>query len=52
MERMASKKNPNVYLETMEEAQNKGRKSNQIRYGNLESLQKRQYKEKLLGSCR
>ena len=52
MERVVTKKNTDVYLEVMEEAENKGSKPEEIRYARLAGLPKREHSERLLGYCR
>ena len=43
MERVVAKKNTNVYLEAMEEAENKGGKSKEIGYARMAGLPKRKH---------
>ena len=52
MERVVAKKNTNVYLEAMEEAENKSGKPEEIGYARLAGLQKRKHSKRLLGCCR
>ena len=49
---MVAQKNTNVYLETVEVAENEGRKPKEIRDARLESIPKRKHSERLLGYCR
>ena len=51
MERVATQKNTNVYLEAVEVAENKGRKLKEIRNARLAGLQKRKHSKRLLGCC-
>ena len=51
LERMASPQNTHVYLETMEKTKDKSCQSWKVGYATLESLQKRQFSERLLGCC-
>ena len=41
----------NVYLEAMEEAENKGGKSEEIGYARMAGLPQRKYSQRLLGCC-
>ena len=52
VERVASQKNTNVYLEAVEEAENKGRKPKEIRYAQVAGLPKRKHPKRILGYCR
>ena len=52
MERVVAKKNTNVYLETMEEAENKDGKPKEIGYARMASLPQRKHSQRLLGYCR
>ena len=52
MERVVAKKNTDVYLEAMEEAENKGSKPKEIGYARMAGLPKREHSERLLGCCR
>ena len=51
VERVASQKNTNVYLEAVEVAENKGRKPEEIRNARVASTPKREHSERLLGYC-
>lgn len=51
VERVAAKKNTDVYLEAVEAAENKGRKPEEIGYARLAGLPEREHSERLLG-CR
>ena len=51
MERVAAKKNTDVYLEAMEEAENKGGKSEEIGYARMAGLPQRKHAQRLLGCC-
>ena len=42
----------NVYLEAMEEAENKGGKSEEIGYARMAGLPQRKHSKRLLGYCR
>ena len=48
---MASQKDTNVYLETVEVAENEGRKPKEIRNARVESIPKRKHSKRLLGCC-
>ena len=52
MERVVAKKNTNVYLEAMEEAENKGGKPEEIGNARMAGLPKRKHSKRLLGGCR
>ena len=52
MERVVAKKNTNVYLEAMEEAENKGGKPEEIGNARMAGLPKRKHSKRLLGCCR
>ena len=52
MERMVAAKNTNVYLETVEEAENKGNKLKEVRNAQMEGVSKRQHPKRILGYCR
>ena len=52
MERVVAKKNTNVYLEAMEEAENKSGKPEEIGYARLAGLPKREHPKRILGYCR
>ena len=52
VERVAAKKDTNVYLEAVEEAENKGGKPEEVGYARMEGLQKRKHSQGLLGCCR
>lgn len=52
MERVVTKKNTNVYLKAMEEAENKGGKPKEIGYARMAGLPKREHSERLLDYCR
>ena len=43
MERVATQKNTNVYLEAVEVAENKGREPKEIRNARVDGIPKRQY---------
>ena len=51
MERVVAKKNTNVYLEAVEETENKSDKPKEIGYGRMAGLQKRKHSKRLLGCC-
>ena len=51
VERVASQKDTDVYLEAVEVAENEGRKSKEVRNARLESIPKRKYSKRLLGGC-
>ena len=48
---MVAPKNTDVYLETVEVAENEGRKPKEIRDARLESIPKRKHSKRLLGYC-
>ena len=48
---MASQKDTNVYLETVEVAENEGRKPKEIRNARVESIPKWKHSKRLLGCC-
>ena len=52
MERVVAKKNTNVYLEAMEEAENKGGKPEETGNARMAGLPKREHSKRLLGCCR
>ena len=52
MERMVAAKNTNVYLETVEEAENKGNKLKEVRNTQMAGVSKRQHPQRILGYCR
>ena len=52
MERVVAKKNTNVYLEAMEEAENKGGKPEETGNARMAGLPKRKHSKRLLGCCR
>ena len=49
MERVVTQKNTNVYLETMETTENKGKELDKARYARMESVSKRKHTKRLLG---
>ena len=51
VERVASPKNTNVYLEAVEVAENEGGKPKEIRNARVASIPKRKYSKRLLGYC-
>ena len=52
MERMVAAKNTNVYLETVEEAENKGNKLKEVRNAQMAGVSKRQHPQRILSYCR
>lgn len=52
MERVATPKNTNVYLEAVEEAENEGNKPKEVRNARLAGLPKREHPKRILGYCR
>ena len=52
MERLVAAKNTNVYLETVEEAENKGNKLKEVRNAQMAGVPKRQHPQRILGYCR
>ena len=52
MERMVAAKNTNVYLETVEEAENKGNKLKEVGNVRMAGISKRQYPKRILSYCR
>ena len=52
MERVVAKKDTNVYLEAVEEAENKSCKLEEIGYARMAGLLKRKHSKRLLGYCR
>ena len=52
VERVASTKNTNVYLEAVEVAENEGREPEEIGNARMEGVQKRKHSQGLLGCCR
>ena len=51
LERVASQKNTNVYLEAVEVAENEGGKPKEIRNARMASIPKRKHSKRLLGCC-
>jgi len=52
LERVVTQKNTNVYLETMETTENKGKEPDKARNARMESVSKRKHTKRLLGCCR
>ena len=52
MERMVAAKNTNVYLETVEEAENKGNKLKEVRNAQMAGIPKQQHPKRILSYCR
>ena len=51
MERMVAAKNTNVYLETVEEAENKGNKLKEVGNSRMVGVPKQQHSKRILGYC-
>ena len=51
VERVATPKDTNVYLEAVEVAENEGSQSQEIGNARLEGIPKRKHSERLLGYC-
>ena len=51
VERVATQKDTNVYLEAVEVAENEGREPKEIRNARLEGIPKRKHSKGLLGDC-
>ena len=49
---MVAVENTNVYLETVEEAENKGNKLKEVRNAQMTGVPKRQHPKRILGYCR
>ena len=52
LERVATPKDTNVYLEAVEEAENEGNKPKEARNARLAGLPKREHPKRILGYCR
>ena len=52
MERMVAAKNTNVYLETVDEAENKGNKLKEVGNARMVGVPKRQHPKRVLDYCR
>ena len=52
MERMVAAKNTNVYLETVEEVENKGNKLKEVGNVRMAGIPKRQHPKRILSYCR
>ena len=51
VERVASQKNTNVYLEAVEVAENEDRKPKEVRNARVASIPKRKHSKRILGYC-
>ena len=52
LERVATPKNTNVYLEAVEEAENEGNKPKEVRNARLAGLPKREHPKRILDYCK